>query len=156
VTDLVVRQLLPSARKVNISSWKVNDSAIFARTQLTRVEKEIMASLPASASIASTKKRKAVMTGEEDAAPSITIMQAFAKVGKEDAERTKVQQKAADENEESAEEDAQEVQENPFDDDTEGVEDDTAASPPISTPADRSPASTRPIEIDTDEEMEDT
>lgn len=96
------------------------------------------------------------MTGEEDAEPSVTIMQAFAKAGKKDTERIEVQQNAADENEESTEEDAQEVQENPFDEDIEGVEDDAAASPPISTPADRSPASTLPIDIDTDEEMEDT
>jgi hypothetical protein len=114
-----------------------------------------MASLPANASAVSTKKRKAATTGEEDAAPSVTIMQAFAKAGKKDAERTEVQQKAAGEDEGSAEEDAQEEQENPFDEDIQGIEDDAATSPPISTPANQSPASTRPIDIDTDEEMED-
>ena len=118
--------------------------------------KEIIASPPASASVSSAKKRNAATTGEGDAVPSVTIMQAFAKAGKKDGEKTNLQQNVADENEESAEEDAQEVQENPFDGDIEGVEDDAATSPPISTPADRSPASTRPADIDTDEEMEDT
>jgi len=113
-----------------------------------------MASLPASASVASIKKRNAA-AGEEGAAPSVTIMQAFANVGKKDAERTEVLQHAAGGSEESGEEDAQE-QGNPFDEGIEGVEDDAVASPPISTPADRSPASTRPIDIDTDEEMGDT
>jgi len=58
--------------------------------------------------------------------------------------------------EESGGEDAQEVQGNPFDEGIEGVEDDAVSSPPIFTPADRSPASTQPIDIDTDEEMGDT
>jgi len=107
-----------------------------------------MASLPASASVASTKKRNA--SAGEGAAPSVT---AFAKVGKEDAE---VRQHAADGSEESGEEDVQEGQENAFDEGIEGVEDDAVTSPPNSTPADRSPASTRPIDIDIDEEMGDT
>ena len=41
-----------------------------------------------------------------------------------------------------------------FDDDIQGVED-KATSLPISTPANLSPASMRPIDIDTDEEIED-
>ena len=49
--------------------------------------KEIMAFLPASASVASIKKRNPA-AGEEGAAPSVTITQAFAKVGKKDTERT--------------------------------------------------------------------
>jgi hypothetical protein len=109
-----------------------------------------MATLPASASATSTKKRKAATSGEEDAARSVTIMQAFTKAGKKD---TEVQQNAAGEDEESTEGDVQGVQENLYDEDVETVEDDTATSPPVSTPANRSPASTRPIGIDTDEEM---
>jgi len=116
--------------------------------------KEIMASLPADALAVSTKQRKTATTGEEDT-PSVTIMQAFAKAGKKDAKRTETRQKAAGEGEGSAEGDAEETQENPFDEEIQGVEDDTATSPPISTPANRSPASIRPIDIDTDEEMED-
>ena len=96
-----------------------------------------------------TKKRKTA-TGEEDAEGSVTIMQAFAKAGKKDAEMTEGLQGSADEDEQSAEGDAQEAQENLIDE--EGVED-AATSPPISTPANQSPASTRHIDIDTDEEM---
>ena len=101
-------------------------------------------------------KKQNPAAGEEGAAPSVTIVQAFAKVGKKDAERTEVLEHAADGSEESGEEDAQEVQGNAFDEGIEGVEDDAVASPPISTPEDRSPASTRLIDIDTDEEMGDT
>jgi hypothetical protein len=114
-----------------------------------------MASVPTNASIVPTKKRKTAAAGEEDTEPSVTIMQAFAKAEKKDTKGTGVQKNAAGKDEESAEEDTQEVQENPFDEEIEGVEDDATTSPPISTPADQSPASTRPIEIDTDEEMED-
>ena len=113
-----------------------------------------MASLPAIASTVTTKKRKAATTGEEDAEPSVTIMQAFAKAGKKDAERTEALQGATDEDEQSTEGGAQEAQENLFDEDILGVEDDATTSPPISTPANQSPASTRHIDIDTDEEME--
>ncbi len=110
-----------------------------------------MTSLPAIASTVTTKKRKAATTGEEDAEPSVTIMQAFAKIGKKDEERTEALRRAAGEEERSVEEDVQEAQENPSDED---IEDDAATSPPISTPANQSPASIRPIDIDTDEEME--
>jgi len=113
-----------------------------------------MTTLPTSASAVSTKKRKAETTGEEDAEPSVTIMQAFAKAGKKDAERTEARQMAAVEDQQGAEGDAQDVQVDSFDEDIQGVEDDAATSPPVSTPANLSPASTRPINIDTDEEME--
>jgi hypothetical protein len=113
-----------------------------------------MTSLPASASTVFTKKRKAETTGEEDVEPSVTIMQAFAKAGKKDAERTEARQMAAGEDERSAEEDAQETQENPFDEDEDEDEGNATTSPPVSTLANLSPASMRPINIDTDEEME--
>jgi len=47
----------------------------------------------------------------------VTIMQAFAKVGKKDAKRTEARQKAAGEDEGSAEGDAEDTQENAFDED---------------------------------------
>ena len=111
-----------------------------------------MTSLPMSASTVFIKKRKTAATGEEDIEPSVSIMQAFAKAGKKDAERT--EQMATGEDERSAEEDAQGAQENPFDEEIPQVEDDAATSPPVSTPANLSPASTRPADIGTDEEME--
>jgi len=55
----------------------------------------------------STKQRKAATTGEEDAAPRVTIMQAFAKAGKNDAKRTEAQRNASGEDEGSAEGDAE-------------------------------------------------
>ena len=100
-----------------------------------------------------TKKRKAATTGEEDDEPSVTIMQAFAKVGKKDEESTEALRRAADEDERGTEEDAQEPQENLSDEDIQEAEDDVAISPPISSPANQSPTSTRAIDIDTDEEM---
>lgn len=116
--------------------------------------KEIIASLPVNSLSAPTKKRKTATTGE-DGASAVTIMQAFAKAGKNDVESTDAQPNSAGETEESTDEDIQEVQGNPFDEDVQGV-DDATISPPISTPVDRSPASTRPTHIDTDEEMEET
>ena len=68
--------------------------------------KEIMASLPANTSAVSTKQGKAVTTGEDDTAPSDTIMQAFAKAGKKDAKSTEARQKAAGEDEGRTEGDA--------------------------------------------------
>ena len=116
--------------------------------------KEIMTSLPANTTTVATKKRKAATVGEEDAEPSGTIMQAFAKAGKKDEERTEALRRAADEDERSTEEDAQEAQENLSDEDIQEAEDDVAISPPISSPANQSPTSTRAIDIDSDEEME--
>ena len=78
---------------------------------------------------------------------------AFAEAGNKDAKRTEAHQKASGENEGSAEGDAEETLENPFDGDIQGVEDDTATSPSISTPTNRNPASIWPIDTDTDEEM---
>ena len=81
-------------------------------------------------------------------------MQAFAKAGKKDAKSTEARQKAAGDDEGRTVGDAKETQENPFDEDIQGVGDDTATSQLISIPVNRSPASIRPIDIDTDEEME--
>jgi len=117
--------------------------------------KEVMASLPVNTSTVSTKQQKAATTGEEDTALLDTVMQALAKAGKNDAKSTEAQQKVTGEDEGRTEGDAKETQENPFDEDIQGVEDDTATSPPISTPENQSPASIQPIDIDTDEEMED-
>jgi len=71
-------------------------------------------------------------------------MQGFAKAGKKDAKRAEARQKVAGEDEGNA-----------FDEEIQGIEDETVNSPPISTPAGQILASIRPIDTGTDEEMED-
>jgi len=67
-----------------------------------------MASPPANTPAVSTKQRKAATTGEEDTAPSDTIMQAFSKAGKKDAKSTEARQKAVGDDEGRTEGDAEE------------------------------------------------
>jgi len=88
----------------------------------------------------STKQRKAARAGEEDTALSVMAMQAFADAGNKYAKRIEAQQKAMGEDEGSAQGHA-ESQEIPFDEEIQGVEDDTTASLPTSTPVNPTPAS---------------
>ena len=112
---------------MNIFSWKVKlgcDSAVFARAQLTRVERNY--GLSTGVCIGCVHQAAKGGDDGEDAAPSVTITQAFAMAGTKDAKRTEARQKAAGEDEGSAEGDAEETQIKPFEQDIQGVEDDTA------------------------------